>query len=83
MSYDFTMVTDTCPMCGHSTQKDYYLNYTYNVSPMFREAMGERGIDKLHGQLGEECNPILTMAINDMMSNPEKYKAMNPSNDWG
>lgn len=59
------------------------LGYTYNVSPMFYDAMGGEGIRGLDGKLGRDALPLLRSAIEKMAGNPEKYRAMNPENGWG
>lgn len=81
MSWDFGMEIDAGGLEPHSLHYD--ANYTYNVAPMFLEAMGGDGIRQLDGLIGEECLPLLGKAIADMVENPGKYKAMNPSNGWG
>lgn len=81
MSWDFSMEIDAGgpePACILSD-----LNYTYNVSPMYYEAIGEDGIGGLHGKAGADCIPILRGAIAAMEDDPAKYQAMNPPNGWG
>ena len=60
---------------------DFHENMTSNVAPMWREA----GCDlrDLKGKKGSEAVKPLCDAINRMMADPEKYKAMNPANGWG
>lgn len=62
---------------------DDYLNYTYNVSPMYYDAIGEHGLRGLHGMTGEEAADALLSAELRLSDDPEKYKAMNPPNGWG
>ncbi len=62
-----------------------HLNYTYNVSPMFREALGGEGLNDLHGIEAGVAAQRLGHAIGQMAypGNREKYEAMNPPNGWG
>lgn len=61
----------------------YEDNYTYNVSPMFRKALGGDDINELHGKSTIDCLPKLNDAIKNMQESPEVYEAMNPTNKWG
>ena len=57
-------------------------NYTYNVAPMFRAAIGEtpNDRDKLSAEtVGNRCEMILTAFSDDAA----KFVAMNPPNGWG
>lgn len=88
MSWDFWMEEEkhTCPICGRSAPPlDYDDNYTYNVSPMFYEAIEQNeGIRFLDGKTGKECTPILEHAIDDMLNYPSKYDKMAEGNaGWG
>ena len=57
---------------------------TWNVSPMYYDAFDlEHGIRGLDGMTGEEASKHLVVAISKMVSDPDKYKAMNPENGWG
>jgi hypothetical protein len=63
-------------------------NYTYNVSPMFYEALKGTPIEKdgvrgLNGKAAEWCVDLLDLAIQRMEYAPDIYKAMNPENGWG
>jgi hypothetical protein len=57
-------------------------NYTYNVSKMYVEAMGT-SLNPLHGKKASEIIETLKTGVKNMKEDPEKYKAMNPSNGWG
>ena len=57
---------------------DDYLNYTYNVSPMYYDTLGEQGLRGLHGMTGDEASDLLLAAELLLSDNPEKYEAMNP-----
>lgn len=83
MSWTFTMERNPEP--GERIEMpDYYKNYTYNVSPMFYDAIAcPDGIRGLRGAKGRDCLPILTAAIEKMAADPEKYRTMNPKNGWG
>jgi len=81
MSYDVSLMMNTgaglkeIVDCG---------NYTYNVSPMFRDAFGEEdGINRLQGIMAEDAIYHLEKAIHLMQHNPDHYRTMNPKNGWG
>lgn len=59
------------------------INYTFNVSPMFRLALGGDGIKQLNNLGREECIELLESGIKHMEQNPEIYKKLNPENGWG
>ena len=59
------------------------VNYTYNVSPMFRKALGGDGINDLHGLKCGQCVMKLQEGIKHMEENPKEYEMLNPSNGWG
>lgn len=78
MSYDFSVRIP-------AGNKDAYvgdMNYTYNVSGMFRKALGCSVRDLEKKQLGEHRDR-LRKACADMAAHPEDYEAMNPPNGWG
>lgn len=76
MSYDISILK-TMPT------EVYEDNYTYNVSPMFRKALGGGGLDDLHDKKCADCIQVLKSAIKDMEENPDSYKVLNPPNKWG
>lgn len=75
MSYDVTLTCDKCSsvMCD--------LNMTSNVAPMWRTA----GLDlrEHHGESASTLLPTLQVAIDAMLEDPDRYRAMNPGNGWG
>jgi len=56
-------------------------NCTSNVACMWREAGCD--LKELKDKKAADCIKPLCDAINRMLSDPDKYKAMNPSNGWG
>ena len=80
MSYDVSLVINT----GHQNAEVCDVgNMTYNVSPMFQEALGGDGLMGMQGHKAKDSIPLLQQAVKDMRDHPDKYKAMNPSNGWG
>lgn len=75
MSYDIT-VRKYCPSILD-------INYTFNVSPMFRLALGGDGIKQLNDLSRNECIELLQDGIKHMEQNPQIYKKLNPENGWG
>lgn len=80
MSYDLYLQIDTG--AKEPTDVLYIGNYTFNVSGMWREALGYSLAD-LHGRNAADATPDLRQACQRMASDPEKYRAMNPPNGWG
>lgn len=83
MSYAFHMEAD---LGGPAPERlDFeHLNYTYNVSPMFKRAIpGGIGMRGLDGKTGAELLPLLHSALVDMEAFPAAYRGMNPPNGWG
>lgn len=57
---------------------------TWNVSPMYYDAFGtEKGIRGLDRMIASDAVSLLNDVIITMKTNPDKYKAMNPTNKWG
>lgn len=82
MSWDFSMVMDTggpelvCVEGG--------LNYTYNVSPMFYDAIPLKdGIGGIDGERARDVIEALRSGLSKMQDNPDRYIPMNPENGWG
>lgn len=81
MSWDTYLVIDTG---GEELAEVADLgNYTYNVAPMYYDVFGNLGLRLLDGLLAKNAIPILKIAINELESNPSKYRAMEPENEWG
>lgn len=59
-----------------------YDGITYNLARMFQEASGMRFTD-LGGRSGAECGRILRAALQRLVSDPERFEALNPPNGWG
>lgn len=86
MSYDIDLVESMCHEC-HCGDVVYHSNMTSNVSGMWDDAGIELRLycyDREHA--GDEARvvaPLLTEAIHKMEADPERYRAMEPSNGWG
>lgn len=81
MSYDFALEIDTGGQMP-ATVADCG-NCTYNVAPMFYKALGEGGINKLHGEEAWKVIPKLEHAIEHMEAHAADYRELNPPNGWG
>lgn len=56
-------------------------NYTSNCGPMWRAAGADLAdFDMLPAG---ECTADLRSAINNMLADPDRFRAMNPENGWG
>ena len=51
------------------TETIFEVNYTYNVSPMFRKALGEDGINQFHNKKAGDCIATLEKGIKEMENN--------------
>jgi hypothetical protein len=58
-----------------------HLNYTSNCSHMWTQAGAP--LAEFDGRTARSCLPMLSVAIFELTSYPEKYDEMNPSNGWG
>ena len=61
---------------------------TYNLAPMFREALGRSmrshdGGPSLAGMLAKDALPVLRAAITAMEADPDRFRSLNPPNGWG
>jgi len=59
------------------------INYTGNVAAMWDEAMPMLNLRDMHGKIGIVCLPHLLQGIQNMLEYPDKYREMNPENEWG
>jgi hypothetical protein len=66
--------------CGFDDSDDS-INMTSNVAPMWRLAGAD--LAELNGKTAAEVKLVLISAIRNMLSEPHKYKALNPANGWG
>jgi len=80
MSWDVSLIK-RCEYCNHNEEIDIG-NYTYNISNMYKKAMGYT-LSELYGKSANEVMPILNKGISDMEENPEIYQEMNPINGRG
>lgn len=81
MSADVWIVKEACPHCGRGDE-GADLNITYNLSRMLREA-GFVGWGDLVGMPAVDAGKHILSVLDDMVEDPEKWRAMNPPNGWG
>jgi len=74
MSYDISLV--------HEVEDIDVGNMTYNVSPMFSDALGHVFRDYDGKRAGDIIDELLA-GIEKMTADPDRYKAKNPENGWG
>jgi hypothetical protein len=67
--------------CGFEIEEDNSINMTSNVAPMWRLAGAD--LAELSGKPAAEVQLVLANAIRNMLSEPHKYKVLNPANGWG
>lgn len=83
MSYDF-IVFD-----GPNSDREHELystNYTSNIHQMIYDVLPRRYMDQLKSDEGvpvEVARPILLTLLTALLSDPDRYIAMNPENGWG
>lgn len=56
-------------------------NYTSNCSRMWREAGAD--LAEFDGKQAGECAEVLRAGLVALLGEPDKYRAMDPSNGWG
>lgn len=78
MSYDVHLEVDTG---AGNTVEAYWRNMTSNVAGMWCDAGAD--LREMKGRCAAECVPLLTAAIDKMVADPARYRAMEPSNGWG
>lgn len=78
MSYDVSLHVD---VDGNQVEL-FDGNYTSNVSPMWRHALG-RPLADLHGTPASEAAGLLDSAVRRMEADPDFYAQWNPPNGWG
>lgn len=81
MSYDIYLDIDTG--AGEPQTVAEVGNYTSNVSPMWRQALGGKLLREYHGAPCSEAAGPLAEAVKRMEAEPEKYREMEPGNGWG
>jgi hypothetical protein len=84
MSYDIWLEIDTGN--GQTAEVGPDMNYTSNVSPMWRKALegtGFNGLAAMDGRRASDCEPALRTAVAAMDTDFEAYEAMSPHNKWG
>lgn len=81
MSWDVSFRIDVG--AGNQREAEDAGNMTYNVSPMYYEALGGDGLRGLDGRLAWDALPDLERAVADMEARPATYRTMNPQNGWG
>jgi len=80
MSYDVYLL---CPYCKKHDDDEHWWNYTFNISPMLYDKDVNIDIKKWDNKKAKEIISELEEGIKALKANPEKYIAMNPSNNWG
>lgn len=58
-----------------------YWNLTYNVAPMLGAA--DFGFRDVAGWKASDAGPVIREALQRMLDDPERFKALNPPNGWG
>lgn len=86
MSWDVSLTDDR----GH---REGEWNYTHNTSKMIYATLSddndyvlaerETWWDRLSGMGGPEGAAYLDRIIRGLLADPDRYRAMNPTNNWG
>jgi len=60
---------------------DLDLNVTWNLTPIFIEALGlEKGIKSMDGELASNCIPYLENGVQRMNEDSNLFESMEPDN---
>lgn len=87
MSLDFILQGQACEHCGRGAEPLFeWMGITHNLVPMAQEAgiyeclwrPDEHGFTK-----ASHVAQVLEPAIANMEKTPERFRALNPENDWG
>ena len=82
MSADLWIKFEACETCGRGAERGAELNVTYNLRGMLREA-GFNGWDWCTGKPAPEVGAHMLAVLDGMVTDPERWRAMNPPNGWG
>jgi hypothetical protein len=81
MSYDVYLEVDAG---GDEPVEAYWANYTSNCAPMWLRAMPDTdGLAGMDGIPAQVAGAYLEAGILRMETEPDEYRALNPSNGWG
>lgn len=90
MSLDIYVEYPPCEHCGsdgHSVEvmddEAVRLNYTHNVSDMWRKAGCYEALYRSEGVKASILLPTLRQSLAHMQDNPKEYLPLNPPNGWG
>lgn len=79
MSADLWIECKTCG-CDGCGKRD--VNITYNLTPMLTAA-GFTGWQSLIGKPASEAGTYLIRLLDEMATDPDRWRAMNPASGWG
>lgn len=83
MSLDLTL-SKKCDSCGNENDV-CWLNITYNLSEMWRVAIGREDgcLLEIEVMSGIDASEYVSEVVKELRANPAKYRKFNPSNGWG
>lgn len=82
MSLSISFEVEACPRCYRDAESIWSRDPTYNLRPMW-EAAGVPFGEGVEGKRVVEILPDLHRALRALLDEPERFRAMNPSNGWG
>jgi len=85
MSLDVSLIVTECPTCGRS-EEVFDGNITHNLNTMAKEAGVYDAMwnpEKIGATEANQLISILAQGLNNLVSNPAKFRKMNPENGWG
>ena len=80
MSWDVSLTVD---VDGSPIDFGECFYYTHNTNPMIREAGFREWPYEVDGMLCRHFCDRLDGTLRVLRSDPERFRAMNPENDWG
>lgn len=85
MSLDLYLNGAECPTCKTKLESDISFNFTYNLGPMWRAALGkdDEGLIEIEGMSGRDAALKIKPVFQELVAHPEKYELLNPKNGWG
>lgn len=83
MSLDLSYDLDVCQHCGRHAERVFDKNITYNLGPMWRAAGLPFSDESIEGKPARDMLEPMRDGLVALLAEPEKFRAMNPSNGWG
>lgn len=97
MGWDASLLDNHCKLCGRGDEV-YETNYTHNCNRMMATVLedhkytltepwfkwlGKAWWDVLNGKTGEHGARVLSLLVDSIEADPQRFRPMEPDNGWG